>query len=83
MHSCTVPWWVFGLLNGLDITGSHLLDAQQLDSSVYELRSRMFTEVPGPSTLGCYNVHNVLAGSNIFIWVCFVRLAVFLNPKPK
>ena len=43
----------------------------------------MFTEIPGPSTLGSYNVHNVLAGSNILIWVCFVRLAVFLNPKPK
>ena len=32
--------WVFGLLNGLDITGSHLLDTQQLDSSVGELRSK-------------------------------------------
>ena len=54
-----------------------------LDSSVNELRSNMFTEIPGPSTLGSYNVHNVLAGSNILIWVCFVGLAVFLNPKPK
>ena len=82
MHSCTVQW-VFGLLNGLDITGSHLLDTQLLDSSVGELRSDMFTEIPGPSTLDSYNVHNVLAGSNIFIWVCFARLAVFLNPKSK
>ena len=31
-------WWVFGLLNGLDMTGSHLLDAQQLESSVDELQ---------------------------------------------
>ena len=43
----------------------------------------MFTEVPGPSTLGSYNVNNVLAGSNIFIRVCFVGLAVFLNPKTQ
>ena len=43
----------------------------------------MFTEISGPSTFGSYNVHNVLAGSNILIWVCFVRLVVFLNPKPK
>ena len=42
----------------------------------------MFTEVPGPSTLGCYNVYNVLAGSNIFIWVCSVGLAVFLDQNP-
>ena len=59
--------WVFGLLNGLDITRNHLLDTQQLDSSVGELRSNMFTEIPGPSTLDSYNVHNVLAGSNILI----------------
>ena len=45
--------------------------------------ANMFTEVSGPSTFGSYNVHTVLAGSNILIWVCFVRLAVFLNPKPK
>ena len=58
-------WKDFGFLNGLDITGSHLLDAQQLDSSVDELRpecsQRSLVLVP----LGCYNVHNVLAGSNI------------------
>ena len=45
--------------------------------------ARMFAEVSDPSTFGSYNVHNVLAGSNILIWVCFVGLAVFLNPKPK
>ena len=28
-------------------------------------------------------MHNVLAGSNIFIWVFSIRLAVFLNPKPS
>ena len=33
-------WWVFGLLNGLGFTGSHLLDTQQLDSSVGELGSK-------------------------------------------
>ena len=33
-------WWAFGLPNGLDITGNHLLDTQQLDSSVGELRSK-------------------------------------------
>ena len=41
----------------------------------------MFTEIHGPSTFGSYNVHNVLAGSNILIWVCFVGLGGF--PKPK
>ena len=43
----------------------------------------MFAEVSGPSTFGSYNVHNVLAGSDILIWVSFVGLVVFLNPKPK
>ena len=43
----------------------------------------MFAEVSGPSAFDSYNVHNVLAGSNILIWVCFVRLVVFLNPKAK
>ena len=39
----------------------------------------MFVKIPGTSTLGSYNVHNVLAGSNILIWVCFVGQAVFLD----
>ena len=33
-------WWVFGLLNGLDVIRNHLLDTQQLDSLVGELRSK-------------------------------------------
>ena len=75
--------WVFGLLNGLNITGSHLLDAQQLESSVDELQLECSQTSLVRVPLGCYNGHNVLAGSNIFIWVCSVRLVVFLNPKPK
>ena len=57
------------VLNGLDITGSHLLDTQWLESSFVELLARMFAEIPGPSTLGWYNVHNVLAGSNILFGI--------------
>ena len=42
----------------------------------------MFTEIPGPSTFGSYNVHNVLAGSNHFdLGVYFVGLGGF--PKPN
>ena len=74
---------VFGFLNGLDITGCHLLDTQQLDSSVHELRPEHSQRSLVPVPLGCYNVHNVLAGSNIFIWGCSVGPVVFLNPKPK
>ena len=58
-------WKVFGFLNGLDFTGSHLLDAQQLDSSFDELRPEHSQRFLVPVPLGCYNVHNVLAGSNI------------------
>ena len=32
-----------------------------------------------PVPLAVNNVHNVLAGSNILIWVCFVGQAVFLD----
>ena len=58
-------WKVFGFLNSLDITGSHLLDAQQLESSVDELQLECSQRSLVPVPLGCYNVHNVLAGSNI------------------
>ena len=73
--------WVFGLLNSLDITRSHLLDTQQLDSAVGELRSKCSQRSPGPSTLGSYNVHNVLAGSKIFDLGLFCQASSF--PKPK
>ena len=58
-----------GFLNGLDITGCHLLDTQQLESSINELWLK-FVKIPGPSTFGSYNVHNVLAGSNIYLFGC-------------
>ena len=41
----------------------------------------MFSEVSGPSTIGSYNVHNILAGSNILTLGLFCRASGF--PKPK
>ena len=58
-------WKVYGPLNGLDITGCHLLDAQQLERSVNELQLDCSQRSLVPVPLGCYNLHNVLAGSNI------------------
>ena len=43
----------------------------------------MFIKIPGPSTLGSYNVQNVLACSHILIWVCFVGQAVFLDQETQ
>ena len=68
-------------LNGLDITGCHLLDAQQLECSVDELSPEHLQRSLVPVPLGCYNVHNVLAGSNIFYLGLFCQASGF--PKPK
>ena len=43
----------------------------------------MFAKIPGPSTLGSYNVHNVLAGSNIFDLSVLCQTSGFPRPKTQ